>query len=48
VQDVHLDEQYVLNKTKNERYELRPLGDVLPIIEAGGIFNYAKQAGMLK
>src|SRR5213078_3147149 len=46
--EVHLDEQYVLNKTRNERYELRPLGDVLPIIEAGGIFSYAKQAGMLK
>ena len=46
--EVHLDEQYVLNKTKNERYELRPLGDALPIIEAGGIFEYAKKAGMLK
>jgi 3-isopropylmalate/(R)-2-methylmalate dehydratase small subunit len=46
--EVHLDEQYVLNKTKNERYALRPLGDVLPIIEAGGIFEYARQAGMLK
>lgn len=46
--EVHLDEQYVLNKTKNERYDLRPLGDVLPIIQAGGIFAYAKEAGMLK
>jgi 3-isopropylmalate/(R)-2-methylmalate dehydratase small subunit len=46
--EVHLDQQYVLNKTKNERYTLRPLGDVLPIIEAGGIFEYARQAGMLK
>ena len=46
--EVHLDEQYVLNKTKNERYDLKPLGDVLPIIEAGGVFNYAKKAGMLK
>ena len=46
--EVHLDEQYVLNKTQGERYELRPLGDVLPIIEAGGIFTYAKLAGMLK
>ncbi len=46
--EVHLDEQYVLNKTRGERYELRPLGDVLPIIEAGGIFEYAKRAGMLK
>jgi len=46
--EVHLDENYIVNKTKNERYDLRPLGDVLPIIEAGGIFPYAKQAGMLK
>lgn len=45
--EVHLDEQYVLNKTRNERYDLHPLGDVLPIIEAGGIFEYAKKAGML-
>ena len=48
VLEVHLDEQYALNKTTGERYELAPLGDVLPIIEAGGIFDYAKKAGMLK
>ncbi|MDB5173925.1 MAG: leuD [Phycisphaerales bacterium] len=46
--EVHLLDGYALNKTKSERYELRPLGDVLPIIEAGGVFNYAKAAGMLK
>ena len=46
--EVHLDQQYVVNKTKNERYELRPLGDALPIIEAGGIFDYARKTGMLK
>lgn len=46
--EVHLFDGYVLNKTKNERYELNPLGDVLPIIEAGGVFAYAKEAGMLK
>ncbi len=46
--EVHLTDGFVLNKTKGERYDLRPLGDVLPIIEAGGIFNYAKEAGMLK
>jgi 3-isopropylmalate/(R)-2-methylmalate dehydratase small subunit len=46
--EVHLDEGYLLNKTSGKRHELRPLGDVLPIIEAGGIFSYAKQAGMLK
>lgn len=46
--EVHLLDGYVLNKTKNQRHELRPLGDVLPIIEAGGVFNYAKQVGMVK
>jgi 3-isopropylmalate/(R)-2-methylmalate dehydratase small subunit len=46
--EVHLDDHYVLNKTQNARYDLKPLGDVLPIIEAGGIFPYAKAAGMLK
>jgi 3-isopropylmalate/(R)-2-methylmalate dehydratase small subunit len=46
--EVHLDENLIVNKTLNQKYELRPLGDVLPIIEAGGIFPYAKKAGMLK
>jgi len=35
------------NHTSGETYALKPLGDVLPIIEAGGLFNYAKQVGML-
>lgn len=46
--EVHVNDQYVINKTRNERYALKPLGDVLPIIEAGGVFNYAKEVGMLK
>ncbi len=31
----------------NKTYTLKPLGDVAPIIEAGGVFDYAKQSGML-
>ena len=46
--EVHVNEGFVLNKTRNKRHNLKPLGDVLPIIEAGGVFNYAKQEGMLK
>jgi 3-isopropylmalate/(R)-2-methylmalate dehydratase small subunit len=38
----------VTNVTQGQTYQLKPLGDVLPIIEAGGVFNYAKEAGMLK
>jgi 3-isopropylmalate/(R)-2-methylmalate dehydratase small subunit len=48
--EVNLQERWVIDHTRDEqtRHKLKPLGDVLPIIEAGGIFPYAKQAGMLK
>lgn len=36
------------DKTTGRSYPLEPLGDVKPIIDAGGIFEYASQAGMLK
>jgi 3-isopropylmalate/(R)-2-methylmalate dehydratase small subunit len=36
------------NVTTKEIYELKPLGDVAPILEAGGLFSYAKKVGMLK
>ncbi|HZZ44388.1 MAG TPA: hypothetical protein VFE58_15745 [Tepidisphaeraceae bacterium] len=36
------------NITQNRTHKLKPLGDVLPIIEEGGVFNYAKKVGMLK
>lgn len=28
-------------------YQLKPLGDVRPVIDAGGLFNYARQSGMI-
>lgn len=28
-------------------YSLKPLGEVRPVIDAGGIFNYARKAGMI-
>jgi len=28
-------------------YSLKPLGDVRPVIDAGGIFNYARKNGMI-
>jgi 3-isopropylmalate/(R)-2-methylmalate dehydratase small subunit len=36
------------NRTSKESYELKALGDVAPILEAGGLFAYAKKVGMLK
>jgi 3-isopropylmalate/(R)-2-methylmalate dehydratase small subunit len=36
------------NLTRDQSHELSPLGDTGEIVAAGGIFEYAKKAGMLK
>lgn len=41
------NKQLLYNETQNESYELRPLGGVADIIEAGGIFKYARKQGMV-
>ena len=46
--EVRLMDNVVLNKTQGTQYALRPIGDVLPIIEAGDVFKYAKSVGMVK
>ncbi len=43
--DVH--NNTLQNITSGESYSLRSLGDILPIIEAGDIFQYARQEGMI-
>jgi len=30
-----------------QTHQLKPMGDVRPVIEAGGLFNYARRAGMI-
>jgi len=35
------------NRTTGDSWELLPLGEVAPILEAGGLFPYAKKVGML-
>jgi 3-isopropylmalate/(R)-2-methylmalate dehydratase small subunit len=41
------DQNRLINHTLNQEYSLKPLGDVGPVIEAGGIFAYARQTGMI-
>src|SRR6266481_6149928 len=36
------------NRSTGEDWRLKPLGEVAPILEAGGLFAYAEQVGMLK
>jgi 3-isopropylmalate/(R)-2-methylmalate dehydratase small subunit len=56
VSDIKTGDELLIDLTKstltnvtqgNKTYPLKPLGDVAPIIEAGGVFDYAKQSGML-
>jgi 3-isopropylmalate/(R)-2-methylmalate dehydratase small subunit len=35
------------NLTTKEQWPLKPLGEVAPILEAGGLFPYARKVGML-
>ncbi|QDU32917.1 2,3-dimethylmalate dehydratase small subunit [Poriferisphaera corsica] len=46
--EVDLEKAEVRNTTSGKAYALKPLGDVKPIIEAGGVFDYARQSGMLE
>lgn len=36
------------NLTTGKGYPLKPLGEILPILEAGNVFEYARRAGMMR
>lgn len=44
---VDIEAGTLTNHTTDKTYDLNPLGDVKPIIDAGGVFEYARQSGML-
>jgi 3-isopropylmalate/(R)-2-methylmalate dehydratase small subunit len=46
--EVDLATGTLTNHTAGKTYRLSPLGDVAEIVEAGGIFQYAKKAGALE
>jgi len=46
--EIDLDGATLTNQSSGKTYKLRPLGDAKPIIDAGGVFQYARQTGMLK
>src|SRR5881275_2060214 len=46
--DIDVPGSRLTNKTTGESWALKPLGEVGPIIEAGGLFPYAERVGMLK
>lgn len=44
--EIDVEKYQVKNFTTGDIFSLKPLGEVLPIIEAGDIFKYAKTKGM--
>jgi 3-isopropylmalate/(R)-2-methylmalate dehydratase small subunit len=44
---VDLDAATVTVKNTDQVYHFKPLGDVRPVVDAGGIFNYARNSGMI-
>jgi len=44
--NIDIPKKLLTNMTTGDSWELLGLGEVAPILEAGGIFNYAKKIGM--
>jgi 3-isopropylmalate/(R)-2-methylmalate dehydratase small subunit len=44
---VDLDAARVTVKATGKTYPFQPLGDVRPVVDAGGLFNYARKTGMI-
>lgn len=44
---VDLEANVLINHTQNKQYALKPIGDAGPVIDAGGIFAYARKTGMI-
>src|SRR5215510_7000295 len=47
VVSVDLDAGSVTVQGTGKVYSFKPLGDVRPVVDAGGLFNYARQTGMI-
>ena len=47
VATVDIDANTITHAGTGQTYSLKPLGEVRPVVDAGGIFQYARQAGMI-
>jgi len=44
---VDLDAETVTVQGTGKTFAIKPLGDVRPVVDAGGLFNYARKTGMI-
>ncbi|WP_287129125.1 3-isopropylmalate dehydratase small subunit [Candidatus Cyanaurora vandensis] len=45
---IDFDHNLFINHTTGREYPLKPLGEAGPVIAAGGLFDFARQSGMIK
>ena len=45
---VDLDKATVTMKATGKVFNFKPLGDVRPVVDAGGLFNFARNSGMIE
>ena len=46
--EINVEKSVIIDHTVKATFTLKPLGDILPIIEAGNVFEYAKKVGMIR
>ena len=45
--EIGIDAATVKVQATDKTYGFKPLGDVRPVVDAGGLFNYARKTGMM-
>jgi len=45
---VDLDQLTLTNETTGKVFSFKPLGDVKPVVDSGGLFNFARKSGMIQ
>lgn len=48
IAEINVDGATLTNKTSGQSYSIKELGAVAPVVEAGGIFAYARKSGIIK
>lgn len=46
--EIDMEENKITKLDSGEVFDMKPLGDAAPVIDAGGIFEYARRTGMIK
>lgn len=46
--EINLTGETIIHRKTGKTFSLKPLGNVLPVVQAGGLFEFARQNGMIR